>query len=433
MHLEVRAMAARKHPSISSLLIPVLLVLTLALVFSCSDQPTTVKPEHTGVLSGSGNVNPGTGGSFLLGSVADTVATPGYIEVWAMNVAFDSATGIVSFDVQLLNKTHRNIAPPIHFVITDIIPWDVTLVGFDGVARDGKPFMDFSSKLGSDNVLTPNERTDAVTLKFHTVTARSFAIGFRIELGPPAGPGIIAGIVFKDDNKNGTRDRCDRCEPGIKGITVGLEKTLSNGDMVTLVTRTDSSGAYKFDGLVEGVYHVIVVVSPERWTVTSTNPLLVTLVKGPDGQIQNFLEANFGLYPVQPPPPENLFGPIMIGPPTPHGTLLDSTFVNPPSLLPVVFHYYLDVKQPPFMTPFRAVVDSASAWINDVMVFTYHRSQPPDSSYTSSASDTTNAWYFGDRKIELPDSLVKTGENTIRLFTDGDEHAALMWRVFRRP
>ena len=414
-------MVARRHPQFSFPVVSILLVLALAIAFSCSDQPTAVKPEHNSGLSGSGTVDPRASGSFLLGSVADTFAAPGYIQVWATNVSFDTATGIVSFDVQLLNKTHRNIAPPIHFVITDIVPSDIALVGFDGVAPDGKPFMDFSSKLGSDNVLAPEERTGAVTVKFHTVTARSFAIGFRIELGPPSGSGTIAGVVFRDDNKDGQRDRCDRCEPGIGRITVGLEETLSSGDMVTLITRTDSSGAYEFDGLVEGVYHVIVVVSPERWTITSTNPLLVTLVKGPDGQIKDFLGAYFGLYPVQPPVPDNLFGPIVIGPLTPYGTLLDSTFVNPPSDLTVFLHYYLDVNEPPYMSAFRGVVDSASAWINDVLVFTYHRSEPPDTAYV------------GAQKIQLPDSLVKTGDNTIRLFTDGEEHAALMWRVYRRP
>ena len=120
----------------------------------------------------------------------------------------------------------------------------------------------------------------------------------------------------------------------------------------------------------------------------------------------------------------------MIGPPTPYGTLLDSTFVDPPSPLPVVFHYYLDVKEPPYMTPFRSVVDSASAWINDVQVFSYHRSAPPDTVYGSTPPDTT---YFRPQTIQLPDSLVKTGDNAIRLFTDGDKHAVLTWRVFKRP
>jgi hypothetical protein len=124
---------------------------------------------------------------------------------------------------------------------------------------------------------------------------------------------------------------------------------------------------------------------------------------------------------VQPPVPDNLFGPIVIGPLTHYGTLLDSTFVNPPSDLTVFLHYYLDVNEPPYMSAFRGVVDSASAWINDVLVFTYHRSEPPDTAYV------------GAQKIQLPDSLVKTGDNTIRLFTDGEEHAALMWRVYRRP
>jgi hypothetical protein len=81
----------------------------------------------------------------------------------------------------------------------------------------------------------------------------------------------------------------------------------------------------------------------------------------------------------------------------------------------------------------RGAVDSASAWINDVLVFTYRRPEPPDTTLLSCPPDSTD-WWFGDKnKFMLPDSLVKFGENTIRLYTDGDEHAALMWRVFRKP
>lgn len=416
-------MLGQKRSSLFCLITPILLILLLVLGCSCSEQPTAIDQEPgDGGLSGSGEIDPGIGGSFLLGSVSDSTFTSGHIEVWAMDVTYDSAGGTVSFDVQLLNQTRRTIPPPIHFLITDIMPRDIAVLEFDGVSGDGFPFYDFSSKLGSDNVLEPGERTERVTMKFYTVEPRSFAIGFRIDLGPPSDGGIIAGVVYRDDNQNGVRDRCGRCEPGIQGITVALEKILDDGDKVILLTRTDSNGEYNFWGLKEGVYKVFLNAALDGWVVTSTNPLLITLVKGPDGKVQNFMGANFGLFPLEPPVPGNLFGPIMIGPFTPVGTLLDSTFTNPPSLLPVVYTYYLDVMEPPFgIGPFLAVIDSASAWINDELVFGYHRTLPPDSAQ------------FEPQTIRLPDYLVQTGENTIRLFTDGNEEAVLMWRVYREP
>jgi hypothetical protein len=394
------------------------MILALALVFSCSEQPTGIDNKPGGGFSGNGTIDPGASGSFLLGSVSDSVVAPGRIEVWAMNVAFDSSTGMVTFDVQLWNRTQRDIHPPIHFVITSILPSDIAVVDFDGVSGDSLPFYDFSGKLGSDTLLTPDERTDPLTMKFHTVTPRSFAIGFRIELRPPAGGGIIAGVVYSDDNQNGERDRCGRCEPGIPGITVALDAT-SNGNNVVRITRTDSMGEYRFGRCREGVYRVSVVANPDEWKVTSANPLLVTLIKGPGGKVQDFFGANFGLFPMAM-PAGNLFGPIIIGPMTPFGALLDSTFVDPPSPMPVVFSYFLDVSEPPFGMPRIGIVDSAAAWINGEKVFEYYRPQPPDTAY------------FGPQTIKLREGLV-IGENEIRLLTDGNEAAALMWRVFKRP
>lgn len=413
----------KRSPAIRSIA-PILLALMLVLFFSCGEHPTGVKRDSDeGPFSGSGEIDPGVSGGFLLGSVSDSTFAPGWIEVWGMDVAYDSTNGIVSFDVQLFNQTSRDIAPPVHFVITYIVPRNIAVLEFDGVTGDGFPYFDFSSKLGGDGVLEPGERTERVTLKFHTVEPRSFAIGYRIDLRPPLEGGIIGGIVYRDDNQNGVRDRCDnyRCEPGIPRITVALEKTLSNGDHVVLLTRTDLNGGYRFWGLGEGVYKVFVSAVQDNWEVTSANPLLVTLVEGPDGRIQSFLKANFGLFPLEPPIPGNLFGPILIGPFSPFGTLLDSTFTNPPSILPVVFKYYLDVMEPPFDRAYPGVIDSASAWINGELVFDYGRIPPPDTVYSAPVT------------VLLPEGLVQVGENSIRLFTDGDAGSALMWRVYRKP
>jgi hypothetical protein len=398
------------------------LIFALALVFSCGEQPTGIENKPTGGLNGKGTIDPGANGRFFLGSVTDTFVTPGRIEVWAMNVAFNDSTGIVTFDVQLLNLTQHDIFPPVHFVITSIQPRDISVVDFDGVSGDSLPFYDFSGKLGGDAVLTPDEWTEPLTMKFHTVTPRSFAIGFRIELGPPAGGGIIVGVVYRDDNQNGVRDRCGRCEPGIPGITVALEKASDGGNFV-LITRTDSMGEYRFGGGREGVYKVLVVANPDEWKVTSANPLLVTLIKGPGGKVQDFFGANFGLYPLgpQPPIPGALFGPVIVGPMSRFGVVLDSTFVNPPSLLPVVYYYFLEVSEPPFEMPRIGIVDSAGAWINGEKVFEYYRTEPPDTVY------------FPPQTIKLREGLVMEGENRIRILTDGNEHAALMWKVSKRP
>ena len=181
-------MSGRRRFPILRLIPSILLMLILALFASCGEKPTATDTESgNGNLSGKGTIDPGASAPFLLGSASDSSFAPGRIEIWAMDIAFDSTAGIVSFDVQLLNHTTRNIYPSIHFVIANIIPGNIAVVDFDGVSGDGFPFFDFSAKLGSDNVLSPGERTEPVTMKFHTVEARSFAIGFRIDLGPLPG------------------------------------------------------------------------------------------------------------------------------------------------------------------------------------------------------------------------------------------------------
>jgi hypothetical protein len=398
-----------------------LVALTLALIFSCSDQPTTINAEAVDDLNGSGTMDPGASGRFLIGEVSDTSLGTGTLEVWAMNAAFDDSTGMATFDVQILNGTQSRFHLPVRFLITSIRPDDIAVVDFDGI-DSGFPFYNISERLGGGDILEPGERTEPVTMKFHVRLPRSFAISFRFAAAPAPLTGAIEGVVFNDSNENGERDRSCRCEPGIPGITVAIEKMLENGDMVTLIARTDSNGEYRFEGLEAGVHKVFVVAPGSVWKVTSANPLLVTLIEGYFGKVQDFLGANFGLFRLHPPAEEDLFGPIVIGPFSSFGTELDSTFVNPPSPLTVVFNYYVNVDVPvTAMVMPPGMIDSAEAWINGELIFRYARTMPPDTAY------------FGPQTVRIPDGLVQEGENTIRLLTAGNEHAALMWRVYRKP
>ncbi len=416
-------MIRHRRFTIHHFFIPILFILFLAFVFSCSEQPTEIQdqPGDTSGYTGQGRVEPGAGDKFLLGTAGDSTFAAGYIEVWAMDVAYDSNTGNVSFVVQIGNKTEWPIPAPIYFVILSVIPHYISVENFDGYSTDGFPYYDFSSKLGADNILEVGEISERVTMYFHTGEPRSFAIGFRIDFGPAEDTGVIAGVVFRDDNKNGIRERGDRCEPGIPGITITMHRGFEEKADVLYITETDANGVYKFTHLREGVYTVHAHAPADLWEFTTSNPLLVTLLVGPDGRVQEFYDADFGLFPKTEPVGRTLFGPIHVGPMTPHGSLVDSTFVDPLSVLPVVFTYYLEAVLPPIMGPFPVIIDSAAAWINDIQIFEFSSSTPPDS-------------VFMPQLIEIPPGVIHRGrENKIRLYADKNQYAIVEYRVFREP
>jgi hypothetical protein len=73
---------------------------------------------------------------------------------------------------------------------------------------------------------------------------------------------FIHGIVFDDQNGNGTMDGG---EAGIAGMTVSLEQMAGNK---TSMSVTNASGRYGFDNLLPGDYVVTEVPSP-GWSITT--------------------------------------------------------------------------------------------------------------------------------------------------------------------
>lgn len=63
-------------------------------------------------------------------------------------------------------------------------------------------------------------------------------------------PSSISGIVFLDQNNNGTQQGADS---GIAGVTVEL---LNSSNVVIATTTTDAAGRYSFTGLAPGSYSV---------------------------------------------------------------------------------------------------------------------------------------------------------------------------------
>jgi hypothetical protein len=394
----------------------ILLVFSLAFFAACNDDPSGVlidDPDN----SGNTNVDPGTVGEFLLAFAENGDPSYGRIEIWGYNLTTDPDSGTVSFDAVLVNPTQFPIYPPIKFVITSLVPERVSVVNPSGFDNAGHPYFDFSDKLGSDGVLSPRERSQPCRFIFHTGTPRSFVIGYRFDFTWDTPGRMIVGAVFNDLNRNGQRERC---EPGIPGVAVKLDSHTPEGGPIFMVTKTDENGAYRFTGLREGIY-TVGSATPPGWTPTTPNQVIVTLT----GWEENLLLVLFGFYnPHMPPTEWTLFGPIYVGPMSRVGTELDSTFYVPmdtlrdvmmPSL-PVTYH--LEVAYPPIMAPFPILYDSALVAINDVTV--YHYINTGDPTFRDPIPGI----------FTLPDSLVQVGENHIYIRVNGDEHAALQFRVF---
>lgn len=388
----------------------ILLFACFGLMSSCSDSPTGTNASVP--MEGEGNVDPGAGGSFLLSNVDMGPDYQGYVEVWAYDLVVESDS-IVAFDLVLINKTRSDIAPPLHFVITSIVPSTVTCFNPDGYLRGPVPYFDFSDDMGGDELLTPGEATAPVHARFRWFEPTAFSIGFRLVIGEVIPRGMIAGVVFDDINENGVQETW---EPGIAGTAVRLrgaqEDSVAN--VAYVVVSTDREGRYAFTDLEAGMYEVeallLLGVRP-----TTPNPLLIALVELPGGNVSSFLAAHFGMAAVVP-PPVFVFGPVPVGPGGPQGTRVDSTFAIPPPMPPVppfADLYFVRVDPPPIMGPYPMFIEKVTVAIDDHIVYKFEC--PPDTLCPPRPES-----------VLVDAALLMEGEHAISIEVLGSERAFLL-------
>jgi hypothetical protein len=392
-----------------ALLVAGVLFLLLPLIYSCSDDST--RPAQNGAMEGRGDVDPDTDGDFLLSTVDMGPNFGGIVEIWAYDLAVESDS-VIGFDLAIVNATRGDIPPPMLFVITSIVPDAVTCANPDGHTPDLEPFFDFSDDMGNDNLLAPGESTSRVHLRFACPEPMAFSIGFRLILGEIASDGAIAGVVFKDANENGVLDGDER---GIPGVPVELVIGFGDSSQTTLAIlgQTDRQGKYEFAYLPAGVYRIKVLVDP--WVrFTTSNPLLVTLVELPDGRVSSFLEAHFGVAGIIPPPPSYaVFGPIEVGPASPFGIVVDSTFVIGPPMPPFPPEgdvYYIRVEPPIVMGPYAMWIYEVSISIDGQGVYKF---DCPTDSLCPPPADL----------LLIDPSLTTPGEHAIAIKVTGSEQA----------
>jgi hypothetical protein len=371
---------------------------------------------------GHAEIDPHGETDFMLGVVVPEGVAFGKIEVWGHNLTVESDS-VISFDTVLMNGTDRVFHPPVHFLITGITPPSVYVLNPDILPfrYDSAATFDFSDDIGGDAVWIPGEATAPVKMKFHVPEPMSFSMGFRVEVGTPIRLGSISGIVFNDLNGNGLKETS---EPGIGGVTVTVNSAPgeSAGFAKVRYDRTNERGHYAVGDLEAGLYTVEALPRPE-WRSTTPNPLLVTLIELPDGRVDHFTHAHFGFDNVPAPEAEVLFGPLPVGPMSPHGGWADTSFVV--HEVDCTSRYFLNVVPPPILGPWPMIIDTAEVWINQELVFLYIC--PRDVGIdTLSYCPPPLA-----RPLLEPGGLIQEGENTITMHVVGNEWAVLLFSVER--
>jgi len=391
-----------KSPSILFSLIALLSVVLL--LPSCSDSPTTAADSPAGT---DGTVDPQGETDFLLGAT-NAGSGGGRVEVWASNLKVEPET--VSFDAVLKNASRTDIAGPLYFIITEIRPDVVEASNADDIGPEG-PMYDFGDDVGTDGILSAGEASAPVTMVFTWPEPMAFSIGFRVQAGDSVTNGLVSGIVFNDRNGNGVYE--PNIEPGIAGVVVNL---LPSAREILYRAETNHFGAYVFDGLTPDIYTAKVFSGPNMFP-TTPNPLIVALVRLPDGSVTQLEGVNFGFTAPEPPPPPPpvpwpIFGPVDVGPGSFIGTVLDTVFHVPDFFAAV--DLFLVVTPPPILGPFPIQIDEATVKINDDTVWNFVCE--PDTICTPYA------------RILL-DPPPAGWENTIHIETFGDERSFLMYSI----
>ena len=308
----------------------------------------SVLPGDDGAFVSSGDIDPLGDADFLLSTVDLGHDFRGALEVWVFDLTVEGDSS-VSFDIAIANKTDRDVYPPIHFVITKLIPNTITVLNPDGFTDGRLPFFDFSDDIGDDGVLAAGETTGRVKVRFGWPHPMPFAIGFRLYIGQKPIEGVIGGVVFKDRDQDGHFD--PEHDTGIAGIPIELRPTGGEPTRPRVID-TNRDGRYGFEGLPAGVYKVTIVPLPGM-KLTTPPELLVTLIELADGTVSSFFDANFGATPLV--PFERVFGPILVGPASPFGARVDTLVVippPPPTFREVDYVYFVRVEPPMVMGPY---------------------------------------------------------------------------------
>jgi len=297
-----------RAPRITPALQALLPLASFALIFSvasCSDGTAPKGGADSGELAIGGSYD-ADDGQFVLG-VTDTLpGNPLLVELIGSELVTDPETEQLSLRVALRNLGD-DIHPPVMLWLSEFQPAAVYVLNPDAVRMAEGPDdllppaygFDYSALFGEDGVLSAGETSQAKLWLFHDPGLGSFAFHARLEAGLVPGLPRIAGRVWEDYNGNGV---LEAGEPGWPGAPIVV--ATPEGELISVFSGPQ--GRYSVPALTAGLYRLECDFSEFGMIppfFTTPNPLNVLIAPGPDGELQSYLHAHFGIRWGDDPPP----------------------------------------------------------------------------------------------------------------------------------
>ncbi len=315
--------------------IPAVLILGLVALlaqFGCSDNPST--PAGTSADTQiQGEIGAGDFEISVNAVSGSGRSLEGRFVVRGSNVHYvDSLSALVA-DLTVLNQSRASFPEPVTLTFVDLIPDSVTVQNPDnGINGDGAAINFLFAD--DDGMWTPGEESLPRTVQFGVPSGVSIGFVARLSVGEgqSAGLGTIGGMVWNDANENGAMDEG---EAGIAGARIFLssfsaaspaaltgrgrgdghhgdgdgdddddegEDGDNDGNTIGARTvRTGEDGRYAFERVPAGAY--IVTKGPSRAMTPTTPVRIYVILTETNGEVADFLSANFGCIPTPMPEP----------------------------------------------------------------------------------------------------------------------------------
>ncbi len=285
-----------------------LCLLTALIVFavaSCSEDSTApVETQSTtGMLEGEIGT---TDFEITLGAAGDNRRRfEGPFVLRGSNLHYVDSLAALVVDLSLSNSGEVAHAEPVALTFLSLLPEGVTVLNPDNGINGEGASVEFAFA-NDDGRWTPGETSLPRRVEFGVAAGQAIAFVARLDIGEPIDGGTIAGRVWNDADQDSV---IDDDEEGIPGVRIVLSSIGDDDTTLTdshRTTRTDHDGNYAFHRLPAGVY--VVSKAPNEHLKPTTPTEITVLLVETEGDVSDFLDANFGCVRFFEPP-----GPFPVG------------------------------------------------------------------------------------------------------------------------
>jgi len=269
------------------------------LACSSSTQPPRTDPASGDIGSFSADVDPQEGSFVLQRITTSSSGAPGLpIELIGRSLVIDEASDTVTLEVAVHNASEIALHAPAFVWLgrfSSASAWvlnaDVEPAGGDstGEVRDLPWGFDYSTLLGDDGRLDPDETSGYKLWAFHSTDLAPFSFQARAEFAAPPERPSISGAVFLDENESGVFDDGETLVRGGVVFMTGPEGETSRVEV--------EAGRYRIPVESPGLYTLRYARrgGDGELCFTTPNPLSVVLPPGDDGGPTGYDGADFGV------------------------------------------------------------------------------------------------------------------------------------------